>query len=68
MKNKSLLFILFLSSMTIGLFMACSNITQKKEAPAINLADMDTSVDPGHDFDAYANGSIACRSLPFWVL
>lgn len=56
MKNKSLLFILFLSSMTIGLFMACSNITQKKEAPAINLADMDTSVDPGHDFDAYANG------------
>jgi putative endopeptidase len=29
---------------------------KQKSEPAISLSDMDTSVDPGNDFDAYANG------------
>jgi putative endopeptidase len=56
MKNKSLLITLFLCIMTTGIFLACSDKTQQKMEPAISLADLDTKVDPGHDFDAYANG------------
>jgi len=56
MKNKSLLISLFLCGMTTGTFIACSEKEQKKPTdPAINVADMDTKVDPGQDFDAYAN-------------
>ena len=57
MKNKSLFIsLLFLFTMTIGTLIACNDDAQKKSEPAISLADMDMSVDPGHDFDAYANG------------
>ena len=57
MKNNSLfLTLLFLCTMTIGTFTACNDDSQKKPDPAISLADLDPSVDPGHDFDAYANG------------
>jgi putative endopeptidase len=42
--------------MTIGTFISCSEKEEKRGEPAISLSDLDTSVDPGHDFDAYANG------------
>jgi len=41
--------------MTTGTFIACSEKEQKSTEPAINLADMDATVNPGVDFDAYAN-------------
>ena len=56
MKNKSLIISLLLGTMTIGTYTACDNHPQEKEMQAINLADMDTTVNPGVDFDAYANG------------
>ena len=55
MTNKSLLISLFLSIMTIGSFIACNDKVQKPENPAINLANLDKTVDPGNDFDAFAN-------------
>ena len=56
MDNKTLLISLFLGVMTTGTFISCGEKEQSKQAdPAINLADLDTTVNPGHDFDAYAN-------------
>ena len=55
MSNKSLLISLLFAAMTIGSFIACNNKEQKPEEPAINLANLDKTVDPGHDFDAFAN-------------
>ncbi len=56
MKDKSLLISLFLCAMTTGTFIACNEKEQKPEVPAINAADLDPTVDPGVNFDAYANG------------
>ncbi len=57
MKNNSFFIpLLFLCTMTTGTFIACNDSNQKKSEPAISLPDMDASIDPGHDFDAYANG------------
>ena len=42
-------------TMTIGTFIACNDKEQKPEEPAINLANLDQTVDPGQDFDAFAN-------------
>jgi putative endopeptidase len=56
MNNKSLLILLFLFIMITGTFISCREKEQKQQAkPAISLSDMDINVDPGHDFDAYAN-------------
>ena len=55
MSNKSLLISLFLLTMTIGTFIACNDKEQKPEEPAINLSNLDKTVDPGQDFDAFAN-------------
>jgi putative endopeptidase len=55
MSKKSLLISLFLLTMTIGTFIACNDKEQKPEEPAINLANLDQTVDPGQDFDAFAN-------------
>ena len=56
MKDKSLLISLFLCTMITGIFISCDENEQKPQSqPAISLADMDTTVNPGVDFDAYAN-------------
>ena len=56
MSNKSLLISLFLCTMTTGTFISCGESEAKPKAePAISLPDMDPSVDPGVNFDAYAN-------------
>jgi putative endopeptidase len=55
MKNRILLVTLFLSAVMTGTFLSC-NQEKKQEVPAISLADLDTSVNPGEDFDSYANG------------
>ncbi len=56
MLNKSLLISISLCTMITGTFIGCTeNAPEKQTEPAISLLDMDTSVDPGHDFDAYAN-------------
>jgi len=56
MKDKSLLISLFLCTMITGIFIGCGENEQKPQSqPAISLADMDTTVNPGVDFDAYAN-------------
>jgi len=56
MKGKSPLISLFLCTMITGTFIGCGEKAQKEQAaPAISLADMDTTVNPGQDFDAYAN-------------
>ena len=56
MKDKSLLISLFLCTMITGIFISCGENEQKPQSqPAISLADMDTTVNPGVDFDAYAN-------------
>jgi putative endopeptidase len=56
MSNKFFLTTISLGIMTIGTCISCSEEQQKQVKPAISLADMDITVDPGHDFDAYANG------------
>ena len=56
MNNKSFIISLFLCIMTTGTFLSCTEKEQKQAQPAINLSDLDTSVDPGYDFDAYSNG------------
>lgn len=38
----------------IGSLLSCSH--ENKQEPAIKLADLNTSVNPGDDFDSYANG------------
>ncbi len=53
--KKKLLIIPLCLSLVIVLSMGCKT-TASKETPAISLADLDNTVDPGHDFDAYANG------------
>lgn len=55
MKNRLLLVTLFLSAVMTGTFLSCNRET-KQAIPAINLADLNTSVIPGDDFDSYANG------------
>jgi putative endopeptidase len=55
MKKGIILVTLFLSAVMTGTFVSC-NFKEKQEVPAINLADLDTSVNPGEDFDSYANG------------
>ena len=56
MKNKSRIISLFLCTMITGTFINCGETEKKPQTqPAINLADMDTTVNPGVDFDAYAN-------------
>ncbi len=56
MLNKSLLISISLCTMITGTFIGCNeNAPEKQTEPAISLLDLDTSVDPGHDFDAYAN-------------
>ena len=55
MKNKISLVTLFLIAIMTGTFLSC-NDTAKQDIPAISLADLDTAVNPGEDFDAYANG------------
>lgn len=55
MKSRLLLVTLFLCAVMTGIFLSCSR-EKKQEVPAINLADLDTSVNPGDDFDTYANG------------
>ncbi len=56
MKNKSLfLTILLLLTMISGTIISCVDFAGKKTEPAIKLTDLDLTVDPGHDFDAYAN-------------
>jgi len=56
MKDNSLLISLFLCTMITGIFISCGENEQKPQSqPAISLADMDTTVNPGVDFDAYAN-------------
>lgn len=56
MKNKTLLISLFFGVMTTGTFINCGEKEPTKLAdPAMNLADIDTTVNPGQDFDAYAN-------------
>lgn len=56
MKNKSLVISLFLIVMTIGTFVAWTDDSSVSTPPEISLADLDTTVDPGVDFNAYANG------------
>ncbi len=56
MSKKTLLILFFLGIMTTGSFIGCTEKTEKKGEPAISLSDMDTTIDPGTDFDAYANG------------
>ena len=56
MKNKSLLISLFLIAMTLGTYIACTDDAKEKTAPAISLADLNTTIDPGVDFNEYANG------------
>ena len=56
MNNKSFIISLFLCIMTTVTFLSCTEKEQKQAQPAINLSDLDTSVDPGYDFDAYSNG------------
>ena len=55
MKNIFLLVTLFLSAVMTGTFQSC-NHEKKQETPAISIADLDTNVNPGDDFDSYANG------------
>jgi len=39
------------------MMMSCKNKTMKQEEPAINIANMDTTIKPGDDFFRYANGN-----------
>ena len=55
MKSSFLVVNLFIIAIMSGTFVSC-NKKVKQEVPAINLADLNTSVDPGDDFDSYANG------------
>ncbi len=41
----------------IGMIVSCKFKTMQKEEPAINIANMDTTVKPGDDFFKYANGN-----------
>ena len=55
MKKKLLLITFLFSLMTLGTFTACDSQKRPQQEPAINPANMDKTVDPGVDFDAYAN-------------
>jgi putative endopeptidase len=55
MKKLFLLSILILSAVMTGTFYSCDQ-NKKQEVPAIDTANLDTSVNPGEDFDTYANG------------
>ncbi len=52
--RKLRILMLMLGIITLGMVVSCNLKTEK--VPAINLADLDTSVDPAEDFDNYANG------------
>ena len=56
MKSRSLLISLFLIVMTIGTLVAWTDDAPLNTPPAISLADLNTTVDPGVDFNEYANG------------
>src|SRR5665647_752453 len=55
MKSRFLLVNIFIIAIMSGTFVSC-NKKEKQEVPAINLADLNTSINPGDDFDSYANG------------
>ena len=55
MKHNFLLVNIFISLFMAGTYISCKQ-NDKQDVPAINLADLDTSIDPGEDFDSYANG------------
>lgn len=55
MKNLLLFIILIICAAMAGTLYSC-NQDKKQDVPAINPANLDTSVNPGDDFDKYANG------------
>jgi putative endopeptidase len=59
MKNKltKITFIVLTGFMISGVMIGCKNKEMKKEEPAINIANMDTTINPGDDFFRYANGN-----------
>jgi putative endopeptidase len=56
MKNNPLFITLFMSALVLGAITSCNQQAKQSSVPAISLKDLDQTVDPGHDFDAYANG------------
>ena len=67
MKNKFiLLFALLVTTLLIS--NSCNNQTKTKDSekkvPPFDVANMDTSVKPWEDFDAYANGNWK-KIIPF---
>ncbi|MEI6765920.1 MAG: M13 family metallopeptidase [Bacteroidota bacterium] len=59
MKKHFLKFnLLLLTCLTmLGMTNSCKNKNMTKEPPAINIANLDTTVKPGDDFFKYANGN-----------
>lgn len=59
MKNKlqKLSFIVLMCIVASGVMLSFKNETMKKDEPAINTANLDTTVKPGNDFFRYANGN-----------
>jgi putative endopeptidase len=55
MKREYLFVIPFMFLSMTGTFSSCSQ-HEKQDVPAINPANLDASVQPGDDFDSYANG------------
>ena len=55
-KFNKYFFIVLSAIIGAGMMNACKNKNMKQEEPAINVANMDTTVKPGDDFFRYANG------------
>ncbi len=55
MKMRSFIITIILSLLMGGTFTSCHQ-KEKQEIPGINLADINTAIIPGNDFDDYANG------------
>ncbi|HQI69611.1 MAG TPA: M13 family metallopeptidase [Bacteroidales bacterium] len=55
-KLSKYFFIVLSTIIAAGTMYACKNKNMKQEEPAINVANMDTTVKPGDDFFRYANG------------
>ena len=56
-KKIKILNITLLCLLSIITIYSCQNKNMKKEEPAINIANLDTTVKPGDDFFRYANGN-----------
>lgn len=50
-------FIVAASLLTAGMITSCNNKKMENKKPAIDIANMDTTVKPGDDFFRYANGN-----------